>query len=61
MQMSPIGLPISKLDTPALLIDRDRLHHNIDRMAGHLRDRGVAWRPHAKAFNAHPGDVRLHL
>jgi D-serine deaminase-like pyridoxal phosphate-dependent protein len=50
MQLSPIGLPLAELDTPALLIDLDHLQHNIDRMAGHLRDRGVAWRPHAKAF-----------
>jgi D-serine deaminase-like pyridoxal phosphate-dependent protein len=50
MQISPIGLTADDLDTPALLIDLDRLQHNIDRMAGHLRERGVAWRPHAKAF-----------
>jgi D-serine deaminase-like pyridoxal phosphate-dependent protein len=50
MQLSPIGLPVADLDTPALLIELDLLQHNIDRMAGHLRDRGVAWRPHAKAF-----------
>jgi D-serine deaminase-like pyridoxal phosphate-dependent protein len=50
MQLSPIGLPVSELDTPALLIDLELLQHNIDRMAGHFRDRGVQWRPHAKAF-----------
>ena len=50
MQPSPIGLPVSELDTPALLLDLDRLEHNIDLMAGHFRERGVAWRPHAKAF-----------
>ncbi len=50
MQLSPIGLPVADLDTPALLIDLDPLQHNMDRMAGHLRDRGVAWRPHAKSF-----------
>jgi D-serine deaminase-like pyridoxal phosphate-dependent protein len=50
MQLSPIGRPVAELDTPALLIDLDLLQHNIDRMAGHLRDRGLAWRPHAKAF-----------
>jgi len=50
MQISPIGLAVSELDTPALLVDLELLQHNIDRMAGHLRDRGVAWRPHAKAF-----------
>ena len=50
MQLSPIGLPVAELDTPALLIELDALQHNIDRMAGHLRDARVAWRPHAKAF-----------
>jgi D-serine deaminase-like pyridoxal phosphate-dependent protein len=50
MQPSAIGLPVSELDTPVLLVDLDRLEHNIDRMSGHFRDRGVAWRPHAKAF-----------
>jgi D-serine deaminase-like pyridoxal phosphate-dependent protein len=50
MQPSPIGLPVSELDTPALLVDLDRLEHNIELMAGHLRRRSVAWRPHAKAF-----------
>ncbi len=47
MQLSPIGLPVDELDTPALLLDLDRLQHNIDRMSGHFRERGVAWRPHA--------------
>jgi D-serine deaminase-like pyridoxal phosphate-dependent protein len=50
MQLSPIGLPVSELDTPALLIDLTPLQENIDRMAGYFRARGVAWRPHAKAF-----------
>jgi D-serine deaminase-like pyridoxal phosphate-dependent protein len=50
MLPSPIGLPVSELDTPVLLIDLDRLEHNIELMSGHFRQRGVAWRPHAKAF-----------
>ena len=50
MLLSPIGLPVSELDTPALLIDFGPLQENIDRMAGHFRARGVEWRPHAKAF-----------
>jgi D-serine deaminase-like pyridoxal phosphate-dependent protein len=50
MQLSPIGLPVSELDTPALLLDLDRLQHNIDLMAAHFKARGVAWRPHAKAY-----------
>jgi D-serine deaminase-like pyridoxal phosphate-dependent protein len=50
MQLSPIGLDVSALDTPALLIDLEPLQQNIDKMAGHFKARGVAWRPHAKAF-----------
>jgi D-serine deaminase-like pyridoxal phosphate-dependent protein len=50
MLLSPVGLKDTDLDTPALLIDLDALQQNIDLMAGHLRSRGVAWRPHAKAF-----------
>jgi D-serine deaminase-like pyridoxal phosphate-dependent protein len=50
MQLSPIGMPTSELDTPALLVDLEHLQHNIDRMAGCFREHGVGWRPHAKAF-----------
>jgi D-serine deaminase-like pyridoxal phosphate-dependent protein len=50
MQLSPIGLPIDALDTPALLLDLDALEHNIGVMAGHIAARGKQWRPHAKAF-----------
>jgi D-serine deaminase-like pyridoxal phosphate-dependent protein len=52
MQVSPIGLPASALDTPTLLIDLEHLQHNIDRMARCFREQGVAWRPHAKAFKS---------
>ena len=50
MRTNPIGLAIEDLETPALLLDLDRLEHNIALMAGHLRQRGLSWRPHAKAF-----------
>jgi D-serine deaminase-like pyridoxal phosphate-dependent protein len=50
MQVSPVGLSLEQLDTPALLLDLDALDENIATMAGRLRARGVAWRPHAKAF-----------
>jgi D-serine deaminase-like pyridoxal phosphate-dependent protein len=36
------------LDTPALLIDLDKLEHNIARMQAHLSRLGVGARPHAK-------------
>src|SRR5690349_9121285 len=50
MLLSPVGLQINVLDTPALLLDLDRLEHNMDLMSGHFRKRGIAWRPHSKAF-----------
>jgi D-serine deaminase-like pyridoxal phosphate-dependent protein len=50
MELSPVGLSLEQLDTPALLLDLDALDENIATMAGRLRARGVAWRPHAKAF-----------
>ena len=36
------------LDTPALLVDLDRLEANIIHIARACRDNGVAWRPHFK-------------
>ncbi len=39
---------IHDLETPAVLIDLDRLAANIARMAGKARDAGVSLRPHAK-------------
>jgi D-serine deaminase-like pyridoxal phosphate-dependent protein len=44
-----VGLPVSELDTPALLIDLDAFEHNIATMAKDIADRGSAWRPHSKA------------
>jgi D-serine deaminase-like pyridoxal phosphate-dependent protein len=38
----------AELQTPALVIDLDRLEANIARMAEHARTTGVALRPHAK-------------
>lgn len=50
MQLSPIGLWVTDLDTPALLLDLEPFEHNVKTMAGRFRDHGVQWRPHAKAF-----------
>ncbi|MEX5299921.1 alanine racemase [Kocuria sp. CPCC 205292] len=36
------------VDTPDVLIDRDVLQHNIERMAAAVRERGLRLRPHAK-------------
>jgi D-serine deaminase-like pyridoxal phosphate-dependent protein len=44
-----VGLPISELDTPALLVDLDVLEANIAQMASDVSSRGARWRPHSKA------------
>jgi D-serine deaminase-like pyridoxal phosphate-dependent protein len=36
------------IPTPALLLNLDRFEANLSKMAGHLRARGKAFRPHAK-------------
>ena len=41
-----------RLNTPALVVDREALDRNIARMAEHARDRGVALRPHAKTHKS---------
>lgn len=44
-----IGATIADLDTPSLIVDLDRLDANIAAMSALIQERGVAWRPHAKA------------
>ena len=48
MPYSPIGQSIQVLDTPALLIDLDKMENNIQKMAARCRDSELHWRPHAK-------------
>jgi D-serine deaminase-like pyridoxal phosphate-dependent protein len=48
----PTGLDWRALDTPALLVDLDRLDANIDSMAAHARAGGVALRPHFKTHKS---------
>jgi D-serine deaminase-like pyridoxal phosphate-dependent protein len=43
-----VGMPVSELDTPALLVDIDTMDRNIAHIAGTMRAHGVQWRPHAK-------------
>lgn len=52
MLLSPIGMPLNALDTPALLLDLARFEHNVARMSGRFRESRIAWRPHAKAFKS---------
>jgi D-serine deaminase-like pyridoxal phosphate-dependent protein len=50
VQTSFVGLPVSALDTPALLVDLDVLERNIAAMAKDIAALGAAWRPHTKAL-----------
>jgi D-serine deaminase-like pyridoxal phosphate-dependent protein len=36
------------LETPAALVDVDRMRSNLERIARYTRQHGLAWRPHAK-------------
>ncbi len=45
---SPVGMEKWALDTPALLLDLDRLEANIARIVSRCRECGIAWRPHIK-------------
>ena len=48
MPYSAVGMEKGELDTPALLLDMDRLERNIEKMAARCRECDVAWRPHTK-------------
>jgi D-serine deaminase-like pyridoxal phosphate-dependent protein len=39
---------IDQLETPAALVDVDRMHANLRRAADYTRAHGLQWRPHAK-------------
>jgi len=41
-------MKISELDTPALLVDLDRLEHNIERVSAYAREHDLRLRPHTK-------------
>lgn len=49
-----------ELDTPALLIDLDRMEANIHRMAAFTKSQGVALRPHTKTHKC-PDIAQLQL
>lgn len=42
----------AELETPAVVIDLDRMDANIARMAATMRERGIALRPHAKTHKS---------
>lgn len=58
MLTSLVGQGIDSLDTPALIVDSDALRANIALMSSALKERGVGWRPHAKA---HKSPAIAHL
>lgn len=43
-----VGLPVSAVDTPSLVIDLDAMSRNLQRMVEFARKHGVRLRPHAK-------------
>ena len=47
-----VGTSIDALDTPSLILDLDRFDANIAVMTGVVAERGVQWRPHAKAHKS---------
>ena len=46
------GMPLSEVDTPALLIDLDAFERNLKRMADAVSKAGVRLRPHAKTHKS---------
>ncbi|HET7460927.1 MAG TPA: alanine racemase [Longimicrobium sp.] len=44
----PEASTIDQLETPAAIVDIDRMHANLRRAAEYTRAHGLAWRPHAK-------------
>ncbi len=49
-----VGLPVSALDTPALLLDISAVERNIQKMAGFCHRASIHLRPHAKIYKATP-------
>ncbi len=55
-----MSMPVEDLDTPVLLVDRDALERNIQRMADLAANAGIAYRPHAKSHKS-PILARMQL
>ena len=53
-------MTLTEVDTPALLLDLDKLERNLDKMAALARERGVLLRPHAKTHKT-PLIARMQL
>jgi 3-hydroxy-D-aspartate aldolase len=48
--MDRIGASVEEIRTPALLLDLDKFHWNIEKMFSFAKEAGVNVRPHAKTF-----------
>ena len=48
----PDTLPLVTIETPALLVDLDRLAANLDRAASYARTHGLSLRPHVKTHKS---------
>jgi len=55
-----IGMPLSEVDTPALLLDLDAFERNMDKLAKTVAARGLRLRPHAKTHKC-PTIARLQM
>lgn len=51
-QQPTIGSTRDELDTPALVIDLERMEANMARIVALCRQHGVAWRPHSKGHKS---------
>ena len=45
-------MELNDLETPALVVDLDRMHRNLDRGAAYARQHGIALRPHIKTHKS---------
>lgn len=52
MQSRYIGSTVEELDTPALVVDLEKMERNVASIMSTLRDLGVGWRPHAKCHKS---------
>ena len=50
--MDSVGLPVTQLETPALVIDLDAMERNLQRMARFAQVHGLRLRPHAKTHKS---------
>jgi D-serine deaminase-like pyridoxal phosphate-dependent protein len=44
-----VGMPVSEVDTPSLILDLDAFERNLDRMDASLAGKNIRIRPHAKS------------